>query len=218
MITTVIFDMDGVIIDSEPIHQKLEHEMFDELGLTISKEEHKTFVGTSSIDMWTRIKRNHGLSKTPQELLLYGRAKYWDALDQGKVPLVNGSRDLMKLCVESGLVVQVASSATRPTVDRVIEHFNLQEMILHRIGGDEVKKSKPEPEIFLKAAKQSLSMPNQCLVIEDSANGIKAAKKAGMYCVGYRNAGTGDQDLSMADLVVNDLSMIAIETLTSMEK
>jgi len=215
MISTIIFDMDGVIIDSEPTHQKLEFEMFAELGLTISDEEHKTFVGTSSIDMWTRIKKNHTLNKTPEELLLYGRAKYWEALDKNQIPLVNGSKDLMSILHQNGYIIQVASSATRPTVDRVIEHFNLAGMISYRIGGDEVKKSKPDPEIFLKAASQSNSDPRRCLVIEDSTNGIKAAKEAGMHCIGYKNTGTGNQDLSMADIIVTDVNKIDLDVICS---
>lgn len=211
MITTIIFDMDGVIIDSEPTHQKLEHEMFDELGLQISPQELRTFVGTSSVDMWTRIGENHTLEKTPEELLLYGREKYWQELDGNRVPLVNGSKELMLMFYEHNFTVQVASSATRPTVDRVIDHFDIGHMISHRIGGNEVKKSKPDPEIFLKAANQSASLPENCLVIEDSANGIKAAIEAGMHCIGYKDAGSGDQDLSAADFVVSKLGDISLE-------
>ncbi len=215
MITAVIFDMDGVIIDSEPTHQKLEFEMFSELGLYISEEEHKSYVGTSSVDMWTKIKAKHGLKKTPEELLLYGRAKYWEALDQGRVPLVNGSKALIVEFYQKGLTVQVASSATRPTVDKVINHFNLQKYFSYRIGGNEVTKSKPEPEIFIKASKQSGTHPADCLVIEDSANGVKAAKSAGMYCIGYANPRTGNQDLSEADLVVSDLKEITYAIIRS---
>ena len=208
--------MDGVIIDSEPTHQKLEFEMFAELDLNISDEEHKTFVGTSAIDMWTRIKDNHGLNKTPEELLLYGRGKYWEALDNNRVPLVDGSKELMDLLHQKEYIIQVASSATRPTVDKVIEHFDLGRLIAHRIGGNEVKKSKPDPEIFLKAAKQSKSLPSNCLVIEDSENGLKAAKEAGMLCIGYQNPGTGNQDLSAADLVVTELKKISVDKIQSL--
>lgn len=200
--------MDGVIIDSEPTHQQLEFEMFAELGLTISAEEHKTFVGTSAIDMWTMIRRNHDLAKTPEDLLLYGRAKYWEALGNNTVPLVNGAKELISMFYTNKYVVQVASSATRPTVDKVIEHFRLQKYFSYRIGGDEVRKSKPDPEIFIKAAQQSASDPKNCLVIEDSKNGVKAAKDAGMHCIGYANPGTGDQDLSAADFVVSSLDEI----------
>jgi HAD superfamily hydrolase (TIGR01509 family) len=211
MITTIIFDMDGVIIDSEPIHQKMEFEMYQELGLNISDEEHKNYVGTSSIDMWKMISQRHELNKTPDELLIYGREKYWEALDAGRVPLVEGAVSLIGKLHQNNYIIQVASSATRPTVDRVLEHFNLHPFFKHRIGGNEVSLSKPNPEIFLKAASQSESEPGSCLVIEDSANGIKAAKAAGMYCIGYANPGTGKQDLSRADQVVGALGEIDLE-------
>lgn len=207
--------MDGVIIDSEPIHQQMEFEMYNELGLHISAEEHQQYVGTSSIDMWNMIKERHGLDKTPEELLLYGRTMYWEALDQNRVPLVAGAKELMAELHANGFIVQVASSATRPTVDKVIEHFQLADYISFRIGGNEVKKSKPNPEIFINAGKQSGSDPKHCLVIEDSRNGIKAAKSAGMKCIGFENPGTGAQNLSIADLIVTDLKEITLEKIRS---
>ena len=215
MISTIIFDMDGVIIDSEPIHQQLEFEMFSELELHISDEEHKDYIGTSAIDMWTKIEERHHLKKSPQELLSYGRKKYWKSLDNGKVPMVEGALDLIKFFYDHKFLLQVASSATRPTVEKVLEHFDLGKYFKFRIGGDEVSKSKPEPEIFIKAAQQSGSKPENCLVIEDSSNGVKAAKSAGMNCIGYANSGTGNQDLSMADLVVQNLNEITPEVLSA---
>lgn len=218
MITTILFDMDGVIIDSEPTHQQLEFEMFAELGLSISAEEHKAYVGTSSTDMWTKIGERHQLNKSPEELLLYGREKYWSALENGKVPLVTGVMELIHYFEKNKYKIHVASSATRPTVDKVLEYFDLGDVFKYRIGGDEVVKSKPEPEIFLKSAKQSNSLPEQCLVIEDSRNGLKAAKSAGMYCIAYANPGTGVQDLSMADLLVNSLEEITPEAISLISK
>ncbi|MCK5471141.1 MAG: HAD family phosphatase [Cyclobacteriaceae bacterium] len=215
MISTIIFDMDGVIIDSEPVHQQLEFEMFSELDLHISDEEHKDYIGTSAIDMWTKIEERHQLKKSPKEVLTYGRKKYWKSLDEGKVPMVAGALDLIKFFYKNNFLLQVASSATRPTVDKVLVHFNLEKYFKFRIGGDEVVKSKPEPEIFIKAAQQSGSRPKNCLVIEDSTNGVKAARSAGMYCVGYANPGTGSQDLSMADLVVRNLNEITPEVLSA---
>lgn len=215
MISTIIFDMDGVIIDSEPIHQQLEFEMFAELGLHISDEEYKDYIGTSAIDMWTKIGERHNLAKSPQELLKYGRKIYWKSLEEGKVPLVKGALDLIKIFYENKFIIQVASSATRPTVDKVLEHFNLEKYFKYRIGGDEVSKSKPEPEIFFKAAQQSGSDPENCLVIEDSGNGVKAAKSAGMFCIAYQNPGTGAQILVHADVVVKSLREIDLAIIKS---
>jgi len=207
--------MDGVIIDSEPTHQKMESEMFEELGLKISDEEHKDYVGSSSVDMWTKISRRHSLDRTPEELLLYGREKYWKALENDQVPLVEGAVSLITNLHKHGFNIQVASSATRPTVDKVLKHFRLDAYFQYRIGGNEVTFSKPNPEIFVKAAQQSGSEPIQCLVIEDSANGVKAAKAAGTYCIGYANPGTGEQNLSNADVVVSSLEDITIEMIKS---
>lgn len=207
--------MDGVIIDSEPTHQKLEWEMFDDLGLKISEEEHKDYIGSSSIDMWTKIKKRHTLHKSPEELLLYGRKKYWDALDADRVPLVKGAVSLIADFHKNDFIIQVASSATRPTVDKVLAHFQLESFFKYRIGGNEVSLSKPNPEIFIRAAQQSNSKPEECLVIEDSANGAKAAKEAGMFCIGYANPGTGSQDLSIADEVVKSLEEITINMIRS---
>jgi HAD superfamily hydrolase (TIGR01509 family) len=215
MITTIIFDMDGVIINSEPVHQQLEIEMFQDLGLHISDEEHSSYVGTSAIDMWSMIREKHVLNKTPEELLLYGRKRYWDALEGGRVPLVDGALKLIETVHRAGFMIQVASSATRPTVDKVLEYFKIENYFAYRIGGNEVSLSKPDPEIFLKAAAQSGSHPGCCLVIEDSANGVKAAKSAGMICIGFANPGSGSQNLSAADLVVDSLHKIGLTLVRS---
>ncbi len=216
MITTIIFDMDGVIIDSEPVHQRLEKEMYEALGLVISEEEHISYVGTSSVDMWTMIGQKHKLDKTPAELLHDGRLQYWEALENREVPFVPGALELITQLHSLGYTLQVASSATRPTVEKVLSYFQLGKYFTHRIGGNEVVKSKPEPEIFINAAAQSGSQPNQCLVIEDSANGVRAAKRAGMLCIGFVNPGTGVQDLSLADVVVNSLVAITPKLIASL--
>ncbi len=200
--------MDGVIINSEPVHQQIESDMFAELGLNISEEEHKNFVGTSGMDMWLQISSRYHLTKSPAELLIDGRKRFWNALENGKVSLVDGAMDLIGFFHRKQFMIQVASSATRPTIDKVLARFALEDYFQYRIGGNEVKKSKPEPEIFLKAAKQSDSDTKQCLVIEDSRNGVLAAKSAGMTCIGLQNPSSGNQDLSLADIVVKDLSEI----------
>ena len=208
--------MDGVIIDSEPTHQSIETQMFNELGLSLTEEEHLSFVGTSSQDMWTALKSRFDVKMTPVELLHLGRNLYWEALENGQVPLVEGVVDLIGQFHKKGYKLQVASSATRPTIHKVLEYFSLEHFFGYIIGGDDVKKSKPDPEIFYKAAGQSGSFPSQCLVIEDSANGTRAAKAAGMYCIGFINPGSGNQDLSVADVIVNKLSEIDVRKINEL--
>jgi HAD superfamily hydrolase (TIGR01509 family) len=206
MIRTVIFDLDGVIINSEPVHQRLESEMFAELNLEITEKDRKYLVGMSSVDMWKYIRKAYNIDIDPQELLLRGRKKYWDVLENtDDVKLIPGVLDLIKALKKLGLKLLVASSATSITVNKVLDIFNLKIRFNGMVGGDEVVNSKPDPEVFLKAAALIDANPRECLVIEDSTNGILAAKKAGMKCIGLQNHDTVHQDLSDADWVVDDL-------------
>ena len=101
-IDTIIFDMDGVIVDSEPVHQENERALFRELGLEISDEEHSSYIGTSAMDAWKMIIEKHNLDKTPEELLVLGRNRYLDMLKSGNhVHLVDGSVTLIDYMIES---------------------------------------------------------------------------------------------------------------------
>ena len=99
MVNTVIFDMDGVLINSEPVHQRHEREMYEELGLELSFEEQQTFVGMSAIDSWRFVIEKYSLSKTPEELLLRGRGKYLKVLEEtDEVKMMDGARELITRC------------------------------------------------------------------------------------------------------------------------
>jgi HAD superfamily hydrolase (TIGR01509 family) len=212
MIGTVIFDLDGVIVNSEPVHQRLESEMFSELNLEISKEDRKRIVGTSAVDMWKFIKREYEIDIDPDEMLLYGRKKYWDILENtDQVKLVPGIIDLLKELKRRNINLLIASSATSVTINKVVRIFNLNKWFAGIVGGDHVSNSKPDPEIFKKAAEMLGVDPSECMVIEDSTNGIKAAKAAGMMCLGYQNHHSGQQNLSDADWVVDDLNNIDLD-------
>ena len=211
MIKTVIFDLDGVVVNSEPVHQRLEYDMYLELGLDIPREMRKTFVGTSAMDLWRMIIEKYSLNKTPEELLDMGRGRYLDIVKTGRVPLVDGVLDLIKLLQENGYSLLLASSATSKTITEVLRWFNLDEVFKVFVGGDQVSRSKPNPEIFLKTAELGNVRPSECLVIEDAYNGVFAAKEAGMYCIGFQSHYTGEQDLNMADVIVMKLCDITLD-------
>ncbi len=211
-ISTIIFDMDGVIVDSEPVHQANERALFEELGLEITEEEHSSYIGTSAMDAWKMIIEKHQLNKTPEELLVLGRNRYLDLLKSGNhVHLVEGSVALIDYFIEKGLGVLVASSASRKTVLAVLEHFGIRDRFSVITSATDIERSKPAPDIFLKAAEWASAKPGSCLVIEDSTNGIKAAKAAGMLCIGYQNTTGMPQDLSGADHLVRRLRDIDME-------
>lgn len=209
MIRAVIFDMDGVIIDSEPLHLKVEEDIFKKLGISITYEEHNTFIGTTSHYMWDRIKTDHNLTQALEELVELDRNTYLDFLNNTlDLEPIKGVKELIIDLNKNNIKLAVASSSPLNIIDRVLNLFELRNYFDYIVTGDYVSKSKPEPDIFLYAAKKLDVDPKECLVIEDSHNGVLAAKKANMKCIGYKNLNSGDQDLSKADLTINNFKNI----------
>lgn len=205
----IIFDMDGVIIDSEPLHMKLERELLKEFGGKISKEEHDTFVGTTDYHMWSTFKDKFNLEPSVDELIKTKKERFIRNIH--KVELVDNFYEFMLELYNEGYPLALASSNNRKNVDLIMERFDLDKYLKVSISGEEVVNSKPDPEIFLKAAKKLDVKPQNCLVIEDAIAGVLAAKSAGMKCIGLKNPNSGNQDLSKADLVVESFKELALE-------
>jgi HAD superfamily hydrolase (TIGR01509 family) len=208
-ISAVIFDMDGVIIDSEPIHMKIEQEMFRELGISLSEKEQAGFVGTTSLHMWETLVERFGLSWSPELLRNRERAQYMRYLDQdGGASPVEGAVDLVKSLYASGYILVLASSSSQENISKVLDHFAISSYFQIKVSGTLLPQSKPHPAIFLRAAALAGVSPNTCVVIEDAENGVKAAKAAGMVCIGFLNPNSGNQDLTLADKVIHRLDEI----------
>lgn len=216
MIKAVIFDMDGVIIDSEPIHKVVEESVFEKIGANVSKEEHNSYVGMTSKGMWSEIKEKHELIKdfTIEELIEMEVKSYIEhILSYEDIEPINGVVGLIDELYKKDIKLALASSAVRKSVDTVVEMFELGKYFKTSVSGDEVKDGKPAPDIFLKAAKALKVDPKNCVVFEDSKNGVHAAKKAGMKCIGFKNMNSGDQDLSFADTIISSYSEISYKKL-----
>ena len=209
MINTVIFDMDGVIIDSEPIHKDLQQQKFDSLGITISDAQYKNFVGTSAKNMWQQLIQEHRLDISLEALLEADIKEYRDyLLLQDDLRPIDGIIPLLDQLRRNKFEIMLASSATPQSIETVMDIFGLHDYFLHKVSGATLTHSKPHPEIFEVAAGLAKSAVEHCVVIEDSTNGVKAAKAAGMKCIGFQNPQSGDQDLSMADWIVCSISEI----------
>lgn len=214
MINTVIFDMDGVLVNSEPVHQRHEREMYEELGLELTFEEQQSFVGMSAMDSWRFVIEKYNLSETPEELLLRGRGKYLKVLEEtDEVKMIDGAWELIERLENGGFHLLLASSATTPTISAVLKKFDLIKTFPLFIGGDMVHNSKPKPDIFLNIAELAQVEPAKCVVIEDAEHGVTAANKAGMKSIGFQNHHSGNQNLSHADLVIDDLDEVTVELL-----
>ena len=212
MLKAAIFDMDGVIIDSEPLHYRAYHQMFDEVGITVSPELYNSLTGKSTVNLCELLKKEFNLSQSAEELANVKR-KYYDVIfkNDKTFDLIDGVRTLIENYHENGLVLVLASSATMASINRIFERFELNPYFKAKISGAELKASKPHPEIFIKAAKAAGFKTEECLVIEDATNGVQAAKAAGIYCIGFDSEHSKDQDYSLADWVVNDFREIHYE-------
>lgn len=202
MISTVIFDMDGVIIDSEPIYFQVEQELFKELGLELTQEEHAKYVGRS--DLWETVKKTYDLDFNVDEIHEKEKRRYMDIIkysfDDGPI---DGVAELIREIDKNGVTLVLASSSEMNNIELVLTKFGLLEYFDLRVSGADLDTSKPHPEIFLVAADLANDKAENCLVIEDSANGVKAAKAAGMKCIGFKNPNSGNQDLSAADWIID---------------
>lgn len=205
----IIFDMDGVIIDSESLHFELEGEILEELGGSFSKEAHETLVGTTDYDMWTKLKEQFNLKPSVEEIIEMKKERFMENLHH--IELVDNFKEFMLTIHNEGYPIAIASSNNRRLVNAIVNKFDLGKYMTFIISGEEVNNGKPNPEIFLTAAKKMNINPDECLVIEDAANGVKAAKAARMKCIGLKNSNSGNQDLSEADLVIENFRELNLE-------
>jgi len=203
MIKTVIFDMDGVIVDTEPVHHYAFHQHFKDLNIDVSPEMYHSFTGNSTRNVYERLKEHFALEEEIEKLIDIKRALFNGAFDSKEdLFLLDGVEDLIKDLHRNGVQLILASSSAKVTIDRVFRRFGLYRYFTHIVSGEDFPKSKPHPAIFEYAASLSVAPKSECIVIEDSTNGIKAAKAAGLFCIGYDSVHSKLQDLSEADLVI----------------
>jgi beta-phosphoglucomutase-like phosphatase (HAD superfamily) len=208
-IKCVIFDMDGVIIDSEEIHKKAYYETFVSIGVNVSDELYKTLTGSSTINAFQKLVTHFNLDLNPEELVLDKRKRYVNFFENDPtLHLVKGVEDLIKYFYNKGFTLVLASSSAMVNIDRVFNRFNLNSYFTAKISGADLTESKPHPEIFEKAAVLGNTPKENCIVIEDSDNGIKAANDAGVFVFGFKNPMAEDQTLENADFIINNFKRL----------
>lgn len=217
MIQTVIFDMDGVIVDTEPVHHYAYNQHFKMLNIDITPEMYASFTGNSTKNIFERLKATFNLEDDVQTLVETKRNLFNEAFDHKEdLYLLDGVEDLIKDLHHNGMQLVLASSSAKVTINRIFNRFNLHQYFTHIVSGEDFPNSKPHPAIFEHAAYVSQTPRENCIVIEDSTNGIKAAKAAGIYCIGYDSVNSKMQDYSLADQVISNFNELNYQIISKL--
>jgi HAD superfamily hydrolase (TIGR01509 family) len=206
--------MDGVIVDTEPVHHYAYNQHFKQLNIDVSPEMYATFTGNSTKNIFERLKVQYNLSDDVPTLVETKRNLFNEAFDSKEdLYLLDGVEDLIKDLHQNGMQLVLASSSATVTINRIFNRFGLHQYFTHIVSGEDFPKSKPHPAIFQQAAFLAKTPVENCIVIEDSTNGILAAKSAGIYCIGYDSFHSKMQDYSMADRVIRNFDELSFETI-----
>lgn len=207
MIKAVIFDMDGLMADTEPIHWKAYDTVFRQFGKKFPVEDNRRyFVGTSDIEAASAMVARYGLPVSPDEL-----SRMKDRIHLSLLPSLvpqPGLLELVHTLNDQKFSLAVASGSTREAVDAVLEILEVSNFFQVCCTANDVTHGKPDPEVFLLAAQKLDVLPIDCLVLEDSAKGIEAASRAGMLSIAIPTEETREGDFSKATHMVSGLSEV----------
>jgi mannitol-1-/sugar-/sorbitol-6-/2-deoxyglucose-6-phosphatase len=217
MIQAVIFDMDGLLIDSEPLWQRTHRKIFKKVGVTITPKHDLMMLG----------------HRTNEAVEIIYRDQPWSALSQAEVTamiteeIINlirqegllkpGVHQALFVCKQAGLPVAIASSSPQAVIDAVVDTLEIRKHFKHIYSAEFEEYGKPHPAVFLKVAKHFKVSPKDCLVLEDSPAGVLAAKAAKMVCIAVPEDLARDHSfIRTADMVLGSLEEFEANTLTQL--
>lgn len=204
-----IFDMDGVIVDSEPLHFMVDKIVLKNIGVTESEDYLEKFVGYTNPEMWQQIIYEKKLNYTAEELIKSQIELKLDYLKNNNFNPIDGILDLLIKLDKEQYKMAIASSSPRIFIEAIVKKLRIDNFFSVIISAEEVANGKPEPDVFLKAVELLNIDPSDCFIIEDSKSGVTAANKAGIRCIGFQNPSSGNQDLSGAEITIDKISDIS---------
>ena len=214
----VIFDVDGLIVDSEALYCETFSETLGDSGATMSPKDYTACVGHPVEENGVYAVKEYGLDVTPEAFCKTWMERFEEAIgNPERVVLMPGFLNLLGLVREKGYRLGIASSTIRPRMEKTLRNGllsrlegvgSLDEIFGVILSGSDVERLKPAPDIYLLAAERMGVEPEKCVVFEDSSAGVRAAKAAGMTAVAIPNSFTAHQDHGMADMVLGSLQEV----------
>ncbi|HRZ34037.1 MAG TPA: HAD family phosphatase [Candidatus Moranbacteria bacterium] len=210
-IKALIFDMDGVIVNSEPIHEKAEMEVCREFGMEVLKSEWDNFRGKKLEDIFSYASQKYGNGNEPIEKMIERKIELYLSYALRDMQLVEGVYEFLeKLRNSLKYRYALTTSGRKVQQDKILTKFNLESFFEIMVTADNVSNGKPHPEPYLVTVKKLNEQPSECLVIEDSDNGILSAKSAGCQACGITTTFTKERLESVgADMVVSNFSELS---------
>jgi HAD superfamily hydrolase (TIGR01509 family) len=204
VIEAVILDMDGIVVDSEPLQLESFNEVLSQYGITLTEDDFVQLVGKTQPEIFTVIKNKFGISEAIGSLMVRKKESYL-RLAKIKMKAMPGLYELVDLVKSLGIKTGIASSSPLEDIKTVLHYIHLEGEFDAILSAVNLPHGKPHPDVFLLTAKELGVEPSQCVVLEDSTMGVEAAKRASMVCIAMPNSFTKHQDFSAADFVVGNL-------------
>ena len=214
MLEAIIFDMGGVLVDSEYTYFQSKSQILSEAGHEVEDSYHFQFMGTTSDYMWEKMKQEFSLPLSVAEYIQQMTALRQAMIKRDGIRVIPHVQEFVKGLSQAGLKLAVASSSSLAEIKVNLAEIGLSEYFSEVVSTEEVEHSKPAPDVYLAAAERIGIMPENCLGIEDTKNGTGAVRNAGMVCVGFANPAFPKQDLAFADRVVSSFSELDADSLT----
>ena len=204
----VIFDMDGLMIDSEPLHLIAYNQVLKQFDFVLSEQENNArYIGVGDVFISNDLVSRLNLPITPEELLMQKAAVYFELLTE-KVKAQPGLIDLVKRLHQLNLILAIGSGSALKEIQQVVNTLKIAEYFSYLCSSEDFEHAKPAPDIYLHIADKLNIAPKDCLVLEDSPSGLQAAKSAGMSCYVVPSRETLGKDFSSADAVLADLTQV----------
>lgn len=217
----LIFDVDGVIADTESVNQRVSVQVFDDLfGVKgVKAKDFTDGLGRGAHEYIKAAARVHNLDLTAEQLdraVQYRQDLFLEVLRTEPLPAYPGVLELIEAGRGSdGFEVAIATSGTLEKSRAALEAAGVPYTKMVYVNGNDVTRKKPDPELFLIAAQRMGLEPGRCVVIEDAPNGVQAAKAAGARCIAVTNT-TAAEDLAQADMICDSLEDVTLDTLVTL--
>lgn len=216
MVEAVVFDMDGVIVDTEQVWDEVRERLVADWGGRYSPEAQRAMMGMSSSE-WSRYMHDElGLPQSPEEINDEVVRRMLDRY-RAALPLVPGAVEAVR-ALAGTFPLAVASSSNRPLIDAVLDTAGISDCFAATVSSEEVARGKPAPDVYLEAARRLGAIPAGCAAVEDSANGMRAAHAAGMSLIAFPNPHypPPPEALALADIVIASLDELAPDLFASL--